>query len=37
MRGTCGRNRAGAVDALEEITALLSRNPDELLSGNTAE
>ena len=26
-----------AVDALEEITALLSRNPDELLSGNTAE
>ena len=28
---------SGAVDALEEITALLSRNPDELLSGNTAE
>ena len=28
---------SGAVDALEEITALLSRNPDELLSGNTTE
>ena len=28
---------SGAVDALEEITALLSRNPDELLSGNAAE
>lgn len=28
---------SGAVDALEEITALLSRNPDEFLSGNTAE
>ena len=28
---------SGAVDALQEITALLSQNPDELLSGNTAE